>query len=174
MGESDWLLDHVRDVADFPRAGVVFKDLTPAMADPSVFYRTVSELADRLAPRRPSVVLGIESRGFIYGAPVAGALGVGFVPVRKPGKLPRETVQQTFELEYGVDAVEIHADAIGEGDRVAVVDDVLATGGTAAATIELVERCGGIVAGVSVLLELGFLDPRSKLPGTPVHSLLST
>ncbi|GGR39932.1 adenine phosphoribosyltransferase [Nocardioides luteus] len=166
----------VADVPDFPEPGVGFKDITPLLADHAGFTQVVEALA---APARDTEgavtvtkVLGMESRGFILGAPAAMQLGVGFVPVRKAGKLPRETHAVSYSLEYGEATLEIHTDAIAPGERVLVIDDVLATGGTAAATIELVERCGGVVVGVSVLLELGFLDPRSKLPGTPVHSLL--
>ena len=168
----------VADVPDFPEPGVGFKDNTPLLADPAGFAQVVAALA---APGRDddgnvavTKVLGMESRGFILGAPAALHLGVGFVPVRKAGKLPRETHAVAYSLEYGEATLEIHTDAVAPGERVLVIDDVLATGGTAAATIELVERCGGVVAGVSVLLELGFLDPRSKLGDTPVHTLLTS
>ncbi|HEY9251534.1 MAG TPA: adenine phosphoribosyltransferase [Nocardioides sp.] len=168
----------VADVPDFPEPGIGFKDITPLLADHAGFTQVVEALA---APARDAdgnvtvtKVLGMESRGFILGAPAALHLGVGFVPVRKAGKLPRETHAVSYSLEYGEATLEIHTDAVAPGERVLVIDDVLATGGTAAATIELVERCGGVVAGVSVLLELGFLDPRSKLPDTPVHALLTS
>ncbi|WP_141782705.1 adenine phosphoribosyltransferase [Nocardioides albertanoniae] len=167
----------VADVPDFPEPGVGFKDITPLLADPEGFAQVVAALAtpgrDADGAVAVTKVLGMESRGFILGAPAALHLGVGFVPVRKAGKLPRETHAVAYSLEYGEATLEIHTDAVAPGERVLVIDDVLATGGTAAATIELVERCGGIVVGVSVLLELAFLDPRAKLPNTPVHTLLT-
>lgn len=163
----------VRPIPDWPVPGVTFRDITPLLAQPDAFASVVDALAAAGAELGPvDAVLGIEARGFILGAPVALKLGAGFVPVRKAGKLPRETHAVSYSLEYGEATLEIHTDAVAPGERVLVIDDVLATGGTAAATIELVERCGGVVAGVSVLLELGFLDPRSKLPDTPVHALL--
>lgn len=182
-GAGDRSLDEtlerlVADVPDFPEPGVGFKDITPLLADHAGFAQVVEALAapalDPDGNTTVTKVLGMESRGFILGAPAALHLGVGFVPVRKAGKLPRETHAVSYSLEYGEATLEIHTDAVEPGERVLIIDDVLATGGTAAATIELVERCGGIVEGVSVLLELGFLDPRSKLPDTAVHALLST
>ncbi len=162
----------VRDVADFPAPGVVFKDVSPLLADPAGFRAVVDALAEpgRSPDGSPAVdkVVGLEARGFIFGAPVALALGTGFVPVRKAGKLPADTHRVSYALEYGEAVLEIHRDAVEPGDRVLVVDDVLATGGTAAAARTLVEACGGTVTAVSVLLELAFLDGRAALPGMTV------
>jgi len=167
----------VADVPDFPEAGVVFKDITPLLADHDGFTQVVDALADpgrdETGATAVTKVLGMESRGFILGAPVALALGVGFVPVRKAGKLPRETYAVSYDLEYGSATLEIHTDAVGPGERVLLVDDVLATGGTLAATRKLVEQCGGIVAGVSVLMELGFLHGRDVLGALPLQTLLT-
>ncbi len=162
----------IRDVPDFPRVGVTFKDLTPLLGNGAALASVVDGIAAVGREVEAQVVVGIEARGFVLAAPVAVALGVGFVPVRKPGKLPWERVSRSYELEYGVDAVEVHADAIATGRRVLVVDDVLATGGTAAATCELVEALGATVAAVAVLVELAFLDGRSRLGAHPVSSVL--
>jgi len=167
----------VRDIADFPKPGVMFKDITPLLDDPAAFGAVVQALAD--AGRRDGElvidrVVGIEARGFILAAPVALALGVGFIPVRKPGKLPAATLEVSYDLEYGSETLQIHADAVAPGDRVLIVDDVLATGGTAAAARALVERAGGEVVGLAVLMELGFLDGRSRtgdLPLTVLHQI---
>jgi adenine phosphoribosyltransferase len=174
---GDTILAHNIDVADYPTPGVVFKDLTPLLADATAFAEVVAALADagRDEGGKPveDRVAGMEARGFIYAAPVALALGAGFVPVRKPGKLPRATYAETYALEYGQDSLEIHADAFAPGARVLVVDDVLATGGTAAATVRLVERAGGVVHGVAVLIELGFLSGRDRIADVPLTSLLT-
>jgi len=162
----------IRDVPDFPEPGVVFKDITPLLADWAALAGTVRRLAQGEEGRGITKVVGIESRGFILGPPVAVALGVGFVPVRKFGKLPWTTVSRTYDLEYGSDTLEMHADALGPADRVVVVDDVLATGGTAAATIELVRHTGAAVAGLAVLIELGFLRGRSRID-VPVRPLIT-
>ena len=169
------ILARVRDVADFPTQGVVFKDITPLLADGEALKRVVDGLAEphRQGDGAVDVVVGIEARGFILAAPVAVALGVGFVPVRKIGKLPSTTVSATYELEYGTAEVEVHADGVQPGQRVLLVDDVLATGGTAAAATGLVRRLGGVVRGVSVLMELAFLQGRSRLPGLDVRSLVA-
>lgn len=164
----------VRDVADFPKPGVVFKDITPLLADPEGLATVITSLADlgrRLAPDGIDTVVGVEARGFILAAPVALALGAGFVPVRKKGKLPGETHEVSYALEYGEETLAVHQDAFADGSRVLVVDDVLATGGTAEATKVLVERCGAQLSGIAVLLELGFLDGRAKLPGVTLGSL---
>jgi adenine phosphoribosyltransferase len=168
--EEQTLRQLVHDVPDFPQPGILFRDITPLLGD-GVALRTA---VDALAGAFPAVdvVAGIESRGFILGAPVAYALGVGMVPVRKRGRLPRTTEAAEYELEYGTNAIEIHADAIAPGQRVLIVDDVLATGGTAAATAELVERLGGNVMGIAVLIELTGLAGRQRLAGHPVASLL--
>ncbi len=161
----------IRDVPDYPQPGVVFKDITPLLADGPAFAATVAALAQ--GNGRIDKVAGIEARGFILAAPVACALGVGFVPVRKLGKLPGRTHAQTYQLEYGTATVEVHVDSLTPGERVLIVDDVLATGGTAAATAQLVRRCGAEVAGLSVLIELGFLSGRASLPGLDVRALLA-
>jgi adenine phosphoribosyltransferase len=162
----------VRDVPDFPKPGIVFKDIMPLLADPDALRETVDQLAAWAAPRRPDIILGAEARGFITGGALACKLGCGFVAARKPGKLPWRTVSAKYALEYGFDALELHADAIGAGQRVLVHDDVLATGGTAKAKIELVEQLGGEVVGVAFLITLEFLNGRERLAGYDVHSLI--
>ena len=162
----------VRDVADFPKPGVGFKDITPLLADAAALAAAVEALAEVGRSAGTDVVAGIEARGFVLAGPVAVALGVGFVPVRKPGKLPWRTATVSYDLEYGTDSLEVHEDAFEPGQRVLVVDDVLATGGTAAATCSLVEGRGASVAGVVVLIELAFLGGRSRLGIHPVTSLL--
>lgn len=161
------------DVPDFPQAGILFKDLTPLFADGPGFRQVVDAIADYHGRDNFDVVVGIEARGFVIAAAVAYATGVGVVPVRKAGKLPREVHAASYALEYGEAALEVHADAFAAGERVLVVDDVLATGGTAEATLELVERAGGRVAGFTVLLELEFLAGRERLAPRPVHALLT-
>jgi adenine phosphoribosyltransferase len=162
----------VRDIPDFPKPGILFRDLTPLMGDGVAFKQTVEMLAGRLAPHRPEIVVAVESRGFIFGAPVATALGIGFVPVRKPGKLPFRIASRSYALEYGTDTLEIHADAVVEGARVAIVDDLLATGGTALATLELCRELGGEVSVLAFAVELGFLRGRERLAGTQIESLI--
>ena len=161
----------VRDVPDYPQPGVVFKDITPLLADGPAFAAVVEGLAAAYGP--VDKVAGIEARGFILAAPVASRLGVGFVPIRKKGKLPGATFAQEYELEYGIATVEVLTDAFEPSERVLVIDDVLATGGTARATADLVGRAGAEVAGLAVLLELSFLNGRAKLPGLPVTALLT-
>ena len=171
------LKEHVRDVPDHPKPGIIFKDITPLLADHAGFTAVVDALAAAGRDASGAVVVdkvvGMEARGFILAAPVALALGTGFVPVRKAGKLPRETQAVSYALEYGEATLELHADAIAPGDRVLLVDDVLATGGTVAATRELVERSGGVCTGVAVLMELGLLDGRSAVGDLPVDSLMT-
>jgi len=162
----------VRDVPDFPEPGVVFKDITPLLADPSALALAHDEIAEPFAGDGVDVVAGIEARGFMLGPPVAERLGVGFVPLRKAGKLPWHTRSVSYDLEYGRDTIEVHADAIAPGARVLIVDDVLATGGTAGAAGQLVVSSGGQVAGIAVLLELVFLGGRGRLDGHRVHSVL--
>jgi adenine phosphoribosyltransferase len=162
----------VREIPDFPKPGILFRDLTPLMGDGAAFQQAVEMLAERLSPHRPEVVVAIESRGFIFGAPVAAALGIGFVPVRKPGKLPFQIARRSYALEYGTDTLEMHADAVVEGARVAIVDDLLATGGTALATLELVRELGGEVLVLAFAVELGMLRGRERLAGTQIESLM--
>ncbi len=166
------LRDRIRDVPDFPTEGVVFKDLMPLIVDPEYFAATIDELADWARPREPALILGAEARGFIFGAALAYVLGAGFIAARKPGKLPRETVEASYALEYGTDSLQVHRDAVPAGTRVIILDDVLATGGTARAKVELVESLGGIVAGALFVIELEFLHGRDNLPGRDVHSLV--
>jgi adenine phosphoribosyltransferase len=170
---SDWLT-LVRDVEDFPTPGVLFKDIAPVLAEPAAFAAAVAGLAaagrDTTGTVTVDKVAGIEARGFILAAPVALALGVGFVPVRKAGKLPGSTLRESYALEYGEAVLEIRADALSVGDRVLLVDDVLATGGTVAATAALVRRAGATVTAASVLLEIAFLNGRDRLPGLVVTS----
>jgi adenine phosphoribosyltransferase len=162
----------IRDVPDFPSKGIVFKDITPVLADPALFREVVDAFVARWRDQRISKVVGIESRGFLFAAPLAYAIGAGLTIARKPGKLPWETMREVYALEYGENALELHVDAVGRGERVLVVDDVLATGGTAAAVGRLVARQGGALAGYSFLVELGFLGGAKLLGGEHVHSLL--
>lgn len=171
MDVDQILRDLIRDIPDFPQPGIVFKDISPLLGDPAGFAQVVRALAEPGQVTGIDKVVGIEARGFILAAPVALALGAGFVPVRKQGKLPAKTHAVSYDLEYGSAVLEVHTDAIRPGERVLVVDDVLATGGTVAATRELVESCGGEVAGVAVLMELGFLHGRSRIGDLAVHSL---
>jgi len=166
---------HIKDVEDFPRPGVTFKDITPLLASPEAFRATVQALVD-LAPADIDVVVGMEARGFMFATPVALSLGAGFVPVRKPGKLPRDVYSQTFDLEYGQDTLTVHQDAIQPGARVLVIDDVLATGGTIGATSKLIQYLGADLVHVAVVLELGTLGGRdhlSKLGITDVSAVLT-
>jgi len=165
------LARHIRDIPDFPKPGILFKDITPLLADPAAFRETIDRLADGFRGR-VDTVLGIESRGFIVGAAVAYALGTGLALVRKPGKLPAQTYSAHYELEYGKDTLEIHRDAIGHGHRVLLVDDLLATGGTASAAAELIRRCGGTIAGFSFIVELAFLNGRKRIGEHEVRSLI--
>jgi adenine phosphoribosyltransferase len=176
LGLSELISARIRDIPDYPKPGIVFKDITPLLADAGAFAAVVTALArgHRDGGRGPvDKVAGIEARGFIFAAPVACELGAGFVPVRKQGKLPAATYAETYELEYGTATIEMHSDAISPGERVLIIDDVLATGGTAAATASLIRRSGGEVAEVAVVLELGFLGGRAKLPSLEVRSLLA-
>ena len=165
------LIARVRDVPDFPKPGILFRDLTPLLADGPAFRQTIELLAERAGQFRPDLVVAVESRGFIFGAPVAAALQIGFAPVRKPGKLPWKTLSRSYALEYGSDTLEIHSDALIAGARAVVVDDLLATGGTAGATVGCVEL-GGVVVGASFVVELGALGGRARLPGVDVDSLI--
>jgi adenine phosphoribosyltransferase len=166
------LAARIRDVADFPSPGVVFKDITPILGHGPSFRDAITAMVEPWVERGISTVVGIEARGFVLGAPVADRLGAGFVPLRKPGKLPHAVLGADYGLEYGEDRLEAHADALVAGDRVLIVDDVLATGGTAAAAVSLVRLLGGDVAGVGFLLELGFLGGRAALPGLELHVVM--
>ncbi|MFI6082090.1 adenine phosphoribosyltransferase [Streptomyces sp. NPDC051217] len=157
------LLSRIRDVADYPKPGVMFKDITPLLADPQAFTALTDALAELAVRHGATKIVGLEARGFILAAPVAVRAGIGFIPVRKAGKLPGATLSQTYDLEYGSAEMEVHAEDLQEGDRVIVIDDVLATGGTAEASVELVRRAGSDVVAVAVLLELGFLGGRARL-----------
>jgi len=163
----------IRDIPDFPEKGIVFKDITPLLQDAETFREAVDELCAPYRENPPALIVGIDARGFIFGAAMAYRLGTGFVPVRKKGKLPHVTVSADYTLEYGSATIEMHEDAIPTGTRVAIVDDLLATGGTLAAAADLVKRQGGQIAGISVLIELGFLSGRDKLPGETIHALIS-
>jgi adenine phosphoribosyltransferase len=167
------LADKIRDVPDFPEPGIVFKDIMPLLADPATLRETVEELAEWIEPRKPDLILGAEARGFILGAALAYKLGCGFVAARRPGKLPRKTVSATYALEYGENTLELHADAIAQGARVLVHDDLLATGGTAAAICNLVEELGGEIVGAAFVIELAFLEGRKHLEKYDVHSLIT-
>ena len=169
---EDILRARIRDIPDFPKPGIVFKDITPLLADEVAFSTVIDEIVVSFGRGTIDKVVGIEARGFIVAAPVAYHFGAGFVPVRKKGKLPWETVGETYELEYGEETLEIHRDAIVPGDRVAIVDDVLATGGTASATAKLVEQLGGKVQGMAFLIELGFLNGRERLSDYGILSLV--
>ncbi|MEU3979911.1 adenine phosphoribosyltransferase [Streptomyces sp. NPDC026672] len=173
---ADLLLSRIRDVADYPEPGVMFKDITPLLADPAAFTALTDALAAVAVDTGATKVVGLEARGFILGAPVAVRAGVGFVPVRKAGKLPGATLSQAYDLEYGSAEIEVHAEDLSSGDRVLIVDDVLATGGTAGAAVQLIHRAGAEVAGIAVLMELGFLGGRGRLSpalaGAPLEALL--
>jgi adenine phosphoribosyltransferase len=164
---------HIRDIPDFPKPGIVFKDITPLLLDAGALDAAIAQLADWARPLHVDLVVAAEARGFILGAALARDLGAGFVPARKPGKLPHETVSAEYVLEYGVDALEMHADALADGTRVLLHDDLLATGGTARALAELVEGAGGVIAGCAFLVELAFLGGREKLARYDVHTLVS-
>ena len=162
----------IRDVPGFPKPGIVFKDIMPLCADPEALRQTVQELAAFARPLRPDIILGAEARGFIFGSALAYELGIGFAAARKPGKLPYKTIRATYALEYGTDALELHEDAISSGTRVLIHDDLLATGGTAKAKVDLVEQLGGIPVGAAFVIELSSLNGRDALAPLPVHSLM--
>ena len=166
------LKQHIRHVPDFPKAGILFYDITTLLRDPEGFRMTIDMIATPYEGHGIDAVIGIESRGFILGAAVAQRIGAGFIPIRKPGKLPAKALKESYDLEYGKDALEIHVDAVEKGQRVLIVDDVLATGGTAAAAAQLVKRSGGQLHGLAFLIELLFLDGKSKLAGEKVLSVL--
>jgi adenine phosphoribosyltransferase len=166
------LKQHIRSVPDFPKKGILFYDITTLLRDPQGFAQTIDQLAAPYAGAGIDIVVGIESRGFILGAAVAQRIGAGFVPIRKPGKLPSKAIKETYDLEYGKDALELHVDAVTKGQRVLMVDDVLATGGTAAAAARLVRSLGADLHALAFLIELTFLDGKAKLPGETLFSVL--
>lgn len=166
------LKQHIRHVPDFPKTGILFYDITTLLREPPGFKATVDRMSAPYDAKGIDLVVGIESRGFILGAAVAERIGAGFVPVRKPGKLPAKSVREIYDLEYGKDALEIHQDAVGAGQRVLIVDDVLATGGTASAAVQLVKKLGGQLHGLVFLIELTVLNGKSKLAGESVYSVL--
>ncbi len=172
MNEIDELLRHIRDVPDFPKEGIVFKDISPMLRDPQAFRTAVDLLAEEYMGKGVDVVVGAEARGFIIASPLAYKLGSGFILVRKPGKLPWMTEKVEYELEYGTNSLEIHKDAIQPGMKVLIADDLLATGGTAEACVDLVERMGGEVVGMSFFIELSFLNARARFAKYPIHSLI--
>jgi adenine phosphoribosyltransferase len=162
----------IRDVPDFPKKGIIFKDITTLIKDPSAFKNSIKLLLKECKKYSVDKIVGIESRGFIFGTPIALELKAGFVPIRKPGKLPAETISETYELEYGTDSIQIHKDAIKPGDKVIIIDDLLATGGTAQAACKLIEKCGGNPVLVAFIIELTFLNGRDKLKDRNVFALL--
>ena len=166
------LKTRIRNVPDFPRAGILFYDITTLLQDPEGFRLAIDAVTLPFRDQRIDLVVGIESRGFIFGAAVADRIGAGFAPVRKPGKLPSSTIRATYDLEYGSDSLEMHADAVRDGQRTVIIDDVLATGGTARATTDLVKKLGGQVVGLGFLIELAALNGRAKLTGESIHSVL--
>jgi adenine phosphoribosyltransferase len=168
----DALKSKIRHVPDFPKAGILFYDITTLLRDPAGFRLAIDSVATPFQDKAISLVVGIESRGFILGSAVADRIGAGFVPVRKVGKLPSDRIRASYDLEYGTDSLEMHRDAIDEGQRVLIVDDLLATGGTAKATVDLVKQVGGVVEGVTFLIELVALNGRSKLQGETIHAVL--
>ncbi|MCD4813346.1 adenine phosphoribosyltransferase [bacterium] len=165
--------EKVRDILNFPKPGIVFKDITPLLGDPRQFHKAVDMIADHYSGKRVDQIVCVEARGFILGAPLAYKLGTGIVPVRKPGKLPGQTLQTTYALEYGTDSLEVHADAIKPGERVLIADDLLATGGTVAAAMDLIGKLKGEIVGITFLIELAFLKGREKLGNQDVFSLLT-
>jgi adenine phosphoribosyltransferase len=173
MADHEWLKEHIRDIPDFPKEGIVFKDITPLLANKKAFAYAIDAIAHEFDRDEIDKVLGIEARGFMIAAPLAYRFTAGLIPVRKSGKLPWDVESEEYELEYGTDRLEVHRDAIGSGERILIVDDVLATGGTALATARLTERCGGKVAGIATLMELSFLDGRNRIGDYDFFSLIS-
>ena len=169
---KNFLCGYIRDIPDFPKKGIIFKDITPLLSDPSALALSVELLANPFRGKGIDLVVGAESRGFIFGIAVAQALSAGFVPIRKPGKLPANTARMTYDLEYGTDSLEIHTDAIKRGQKIVMVDDLLATGGTMRACCDLVKNLGGSIQGIAVLIELAFLPGREKLKEYDVKSII--
>jgi adenine phosphoribosyltransferase len=173
MAKPEELKARIRNIPDFPRPGILFRDITPLLADAAAFNETINTICSRYEGRTIDKVVAIESRGFVFAAPVACRLGAGLVPLRKPGKLPYQTIKESYALEYGEAALEVHRDAIEKGDKVLILDDLLATGGTAAAAVSLVRKLGGEVVELCFVIELKTLRGREKLSGAPIFSLLS-
>ncbi len=167
------LESYIRNIPDFPKPGIQFKDITPLLADSKAFQTAIEKMAEPFTDKGITKVVGIEARGFLFAAPIAVHLNAGVVPLRKPGKLPYKTVQHTYDLEYGTDTIEIHEDAVSKGERILLVDDLLATGGTIGAACSLLEKLGGDIVGISFLIELAFLKGREKIRGYPIHSLIT-
>ena len=161
---TELIKSKIRDIPDFPREGIIFKDITTVLKDPEAFKHAIDSLAKHYEKQKLDYIAGIEARGFIFGSALAYKMGIGFIPIRKPGKLPHKTETVSYDLEYGKDSLEIHCDAVEPGEKVLIVDDLLATGGTADAAIKLVKKIGGIVAGIAFVVELEFLEGRKKLP----------
>lgn len=172
VNQVDQLRKIIREVPDFPRPGILFYDITTLLSDPAGIRTVTEHLVERYRGQKIDKVVGIETRGLIFGAPLAMELGVGLIPARKPGKLPYRTITESYELEYGSNTIQMHADAIGQGDRVLIVDDLIATGGTLAAASKLVERLGGTVVEIAAVLELTFLDGRRQLGGRPLYTMI--
>jgi adenine phosphoribosyltransferase len=170
---EDRLRRSIRDIPDFPKPGIAFKDITPMLLDASLFHDTVTALADWTQERGARKILGVDARGFLFAGAVADRLGLGLVPARKPGKLPYQTVSESYDLEYGVNTLELHIDAVAKGERIVIIDDLLATGGTVRAAVTLVEALGGTIAGLAFVVELGFLGGRGKLDGYDMTSLVN-
>lgn len=172
MNSLDILRNAIRDVPDFPKPGIVFKDITPVLSDPALFKLAIQHFVQRCAGKSVDKIAGIDARGFLFGATVAHELGIGFIPIRKKGKLPFTTISHSYALEYGEAEIEIHTDAVTPGERIVLIDDLLATGGTASASIRLLEKLGGHVIQAQFLIELAFLEGRAALQPTPVLSLV--
>ncbi len=172
--KEEWLKSKIRDIPDFPKPGIVFKDLTTLLKDNEAFKYVIDVFADNFAAHKPKYIAGIEARGFILGPAIAHRLNVGFIPVRKPGKLPHKVVKESYQLEYGTDTLEVHEDCVAKGDRVVLIDDLLATGGTAGAAYSLLNKVGADVVSFGFVVELGFLNGRSKMPsGLDVFSIIT-
>lgn len=165
--------DHIRDIPDFPKPGIIFKDITPLLSHPNALKAAINAMAEAFRDDQIDLVVGMESRGFIFGPPIAMALGCGFAPIRKPKKLPFDTLAESYDLEYGSDTLEIHTDAAKPGQRVLIVDDLIATGGTAEASGKLIEKLGATIAGYAFLIELTFLPGRQRLGNSKIHTLIS-
>lgn len=170
--KEQWLKSCIRDIPDFPKPGIVFKDLTTLLRDAEAFSFVIDVLAEHFGKLKPDFIAGIEARGFIMGPVIAHKIGAGFIPIRKPGKLPYKVEKACYELEYGSDCLEVHLDAARAGDRVAVIDDLLATGGTAAAALELINKLQADIVSIGFVVELGFLNGRERLPNTDVFSII--